>query len=239
VSRGRVRVLATWIAWALLIGATDPVLVGRVVEDASARPVAGAEVRVADALGRTVARAVTGEDGRFSTVLRAGGAYRLTAYRVGYAPSQPARVSVADGDTAAVVLRLEVAPVALDEVRAGVRRRTALHEPTVAGALARRLHFPRAGSRRVLLPADAEFRGATRVSDVLRWLPGTAGCMIVFLDGRVQSSPMAAVRLDGFADDVLAIEWYRRWQDAPLGLRDHPPEVREPFRCSVVALWTR
>jgi len=236
---------SVWIRVAITTGScflaagNDPAVTGRVIEDRTERPITGAEVRVADPSGRVVARTLSGTDGRFSIDLPGAGDYAVTASHVGHAPASPRRFTSAASGSVFVELRLSVAPVALEEITVETRRSGVLHEPTLSGAIARRQHFPAAGTRRVLLPSDLEFRGATRVADVLRWVPGSGGCTIVFLDGRVQSSMMAGVRLHGFADDVLAIEWYRRWQDAPMGLRDHPPDVREPHRCSVVALWVR
>jgi hypothetical protein len=151
-----------------------------VVEDASGDAVAGADLLVTDEDGSPVRRAITDGGGRFRVTLPAPGRYRITATRIGFAPSPPEAFEVRAGDTVTIETRLRTAPVALDTV-AVVRRAPAVRgEGTLRGAIARRADFPRVGSRRVALSSDPEFRGATRVTDVLRRLAAGGGaCTIV------------------------------------------------------------
>jgi hypothetical protein len=220
--------------------ASAQVVEGRVVEDASGDAIAAADLLVTDDRASPVARAITDAEGRFRVPLPAPGRYRITATRIGFAPWAPEAFEVRTGDTVRIEIRLRAAPVALDTVTVVRRARPVHGEANLRGAIARRTQFPRVGSRRVALSSDPEFRGATRVTDVLRRLTAGGGdCTIVHWDGRVLPGFVGEARLEGFADDYLAIEAYRRWHDAPIGLRDVPADVADPSRCSVVALWPR
>lgn len=213
-------------------------IAGRVVDAATHQPISGATIGISEPGGQPVARAVTRLDGTFRLRLAAG-EFRLTASRLGYAPLPERSLTLQRGDSVFVELPLETEAVSLEPVTVTARAAVVRQEASFRGAIARRLYFGPSGTRRVLLGSDAEFRGATRVGEVLRWLPPSGRCRILFLDGRVESEMAGDVRMGSHPDDYLAIEWYQRWHDAPLSLRDSPPEIEEPFRCSVVALWSR
>lgn len=228
----------------LLALATSPVAaqtVGGVARDADTEePLEGVELVLRNERGSVVSGAETGSDGRFVLSVRSAGPYTLEATRFGYAPVAPTAIDVGR-ELVEVEVRLSPSPVELEPLVVLERRPDPKHEATFEGAMARYEQLPSAGWRRVVLRSDAEFVGAMRVTDILRWFPQARGCRIVFSEGRVATTAETArMWLAEASPSVLeAVEFYRTWSDAPMGLRDVPPYVFDPTGCAVVAVWMR
>lgn len=89
------------------------VIIGRVVEDAGDRPVAGATVELKTATGEVLRRTVSGEAGAFLLLVAREGRYRLRAARIGLVDGLSAPIEVYPGDTLRVILRMDIQAVQL------------------------------------------------------------------------------------------------------------------------------
>jgi hypothetical protein len=91
-------------------------ILGRLVDDATGRPVSGATVTLLDALDTRLTRVVTDESGRFLLVPRGAGEFRVEAARIGYATAMSPELNLARGERAEIELRLAVDAVRLDAI---------------------------------------------------------------------------------------------------------------------------
>lgn len=95
---------------------------GRIVEEGSASPVAGAFVVLEDSAGARVAQSPSTSSGRFLLEAHRAGRFRLRVLRIGYAPWEGA-VALARGEVLDREYVLDMAPVVLPEVAiAGTER---------------------------------------------------------------------------------------------------------------------
>lgn len=211
---------------------------GTVLDVDTGAPVSGVALLLRNELDNVVARAETGEDGRFTLAARSAGDHVLEVERLGYAPVPSHPVSL-DREIVEVEIRISRAPIEIEPVTVTARRHDPRHDATLDGMLARHEQLPPVGPRRVALASGPEFVGAMSVDHVLRWF-GSRGCAIVYRDGMLVHSPEFVQQLiyDSSANWWQAIEFYRRYQEAPLGLRDVPSYVSTPSSCSVIALWS-
>lgn len=162
----------------------------------------------------------------------------VTAF--GYATAGPTALRLRQ-DQVTLLVRLSPSPLGLEAIEVTARRMDPRHLATLEGARFRRDLLPEVGPNRVVFRDDAPFRGISRPADVLRWFPDASDCLIAFWDGRLVPDSLAR---DFWLDEVSpewveAVEFYRRWMDAPLEYREIPPYVTSPAGCSVVALWAR
>jgi len=227
------------VLWAC---ATNPLagqsVSGRVFDAETGEPLADTEVSVVNDRGVVVARLTTGEPGGFLLTARNPGPHRIRAIRLGYGPFESQPIPLERLELTELEIQLARSPIALEPLTITGVRRDPFHDATFEGAMNRYLQFPSVGPRRVVLQSDAPMAGATRIRDVLRWFPSSRRCLIVFWAGRVVLSQIGAeMWLDDHPGHVEAIEYYRNWFDAPLGLRDAPPYIRDPYGCSILALW--
>lgn len=185
-----------------------------------------------------VARAVSSDSGSFHLLARKPGRYRIEARHPTY---QLAVTDVLDvgRETLVVELALSTGAIALDSLVVTARRRDIRRDATWDGFLARREIFPPAGGRRAVSREDPEMQSAMRVSDVLTWFIARPDrCRIVWWNGTPIHSPfMADELLDGSAAHFGGVEYYRSWSDAPMGLRDIPAYISDPWPCAVIVLW--
>lgn len=213
---------------------------GVATEAETGEPLDGVELVLRDERGVVVSETATGSDGRFVLSVQTSGPYTLEATRLGYAAVAPMEIEVGR-ELVEVEVRLSPSPVELEPLVVVGRRPDPRHEATFEGAVARYEQLPSVGSRRVVMRSDAEFVATMRVTDILRWFPPSRGCSIVFWEGRVSTTPETAEMWLGEASTSVleAVEFYRTWSDAPVGLRDVPPYVVDPTGCAVVGLWMR
>lgn len=238
------------------------VVYGEVTDGPSGVPIAGVRLQLRDLEGRVVASADSDDEGRFELQAPAGGLYSLHAERIGYSSFRSDAVSIADGGSIEVLVRLGVEAIPLapfvvladSQIRRGraaefERRR---NDPTVGG------HFldssdirsrPTATPTQLLraLPSVDLYRVQTVDNPMgpdrsLIYLPGSRG-------GSLRSGMcLAQVFVNGIAmrqtqdghftvDDML--------QGAPLlGVELYtraaaaPVEFRGTGECGVVLYWT-
>lgn len=88
---------------------------GRLVEQGSELPVAGALVLLQDSAGKRVAQRVSGSEGRYVLQAPAAGLYRIRVLRIGYLPSD-SPVRLPQGETVYHDVSLTNQPVSLPEI---------------------------------------------------------------------------------------------------------------------------
>ena len=95
---------------------------GRVVDAASAQPVADVNVVILRERDRVEVRTRTREDGTFVARPRSPGSFQVQGERIGYQPSRSAAVAVAKHEVVDVVLQLSTAPLTVEPLRVTARR---------------------------------------------------------------------------------------------------------------------
>lgn len=250
------RWLAPCIALATCVA--DPslaqlVLNGRVLDDATEGPVAGARVVLLNRYRKFAGRTVTDEAGRFRFKKSGRGQYRLDVRAVGYLPTVTPLMWMVESGTADLEVRLSPNAVLLAPLEI-----VALSPLSTSGILDNVEHRRTMGFGYQITRKDIEERNPMRLSDILVTLPGVSvgqgrrgvgarsitmgralpGCRVqIFLDGLQMNRGRAGE--DVFIDDLVSpldvevVEVFR-------GLGSIPPEFLTPqARCGVVAIWTR
>lgn len=234
-------VAAGLVVGALALGAgadtaAGQAIAGTVVDSASASPVAGAFVIARS--GNILVRAETDAEGRFRLDVGAAGRFLVEASQAGYADVAVQYVAVAEAGATEVVLRLRQRLVTGDTLLVEATARDVRQDATFEGAMARYRSFPDYGFRRVVTHAEPELANAMKVEDVLRWFPST--CSVLLHDGRAPRGERE-FWMELSATNLEAVEFYRFFHHAPLGLRTEAiaadPRVATG-RCSIVALWS-
>lgn len=215
-------------------------LVGRVVDAESRKPVVGAAVELEEEGLRTV----TNTHGYFSFGQQPWGAYRLKVSNLGYADLEvPVRVA---GDfTQVAEIKLAQSAVELEGITVTVQPSFVYRDME---GLIRRMGV---GFGTFLTRETMERRPNARVTDLLREVPGvqvnTRGfqtslevrgevCMPnVFVDG-IPRKWIPEEGLDFFySSDIEAVEVYKGWAEVP-GEFVMPGQIRP---CMAIAIWTR
>ncbi|HEX2093494.1 MAG TPA: carboxypeptidase regulatory-like domain-containing protein [Longimicrobiaceae bacterium] len=115
------------VAPLLLILCTAPSLVSQTVRgelvDDGGRPVPAAFVILQDSVGRSVTRALTGADGRFTVQASGAGRYTLRAERIGYTSTESPPLRLEAGRTVDHRLVVASRAVALEGIVVGAERR--------------------------------------------------------------------------------------------------------------------
>lgn len=231
---------------------------GRVIEDATERPIAGATVDLEDPRGRRLARNITDGLGFFSFEVGRRDAAQLRAGAPGYRRVTTPPFDMEGYTDVQLELRLDVEVVLLAPLEVVARSRSAV-SPSLAG-FERRREGGVIGS--FITRDEIESRNPMRLSDMLERVPGVwmqqsrrSNRRVVYFS-RSQSCP-AQIFVDGFhmnravpgvrgrsmsesfpIDDVHpgSVEGIEVYQ----GLSRLPPEFVTPqAHCGVVAVWTR
>jgi hypothetical protein len=232
---------------------------GAVLEAETGARVNGATVEVVDRGQRVVARAVTDENGLFTTSLERDGAYRLRASRLGFQSATTPLLRTDGYDHLVVEIRLDQEAVLLAPLEILGRSARAI-SPLLEGFTTR----ARVGLGHFITRDEIEKRRPGRVTDLLVSVPGvsletsgsgtrrtvsmsrsrvggTRNCPVqIFIDGRLLNRSVSSGRDVSLSiDDVVSpgsvegIEVYR-------GISGIPAEFLNPeARCGVVAIWTR
>jgi hypothetical protein len=231
-------------------------LAGRVIEDPSGAPVAGATVEVHDLQGRRLGRLITDSDGEFLLDLRDARPVRMRAHRIGYQRVTTPSVDPSGYSQIRVEIRLATEAILLAPLEIVSRARPAV-APTLAGFERRR----EGGFGWYITRQEIEQRRPNRVSDLLATAPGLSiqrrivysargrGCPAqIYVDGihinrslgplptrRGQASTTEMFPIDDLVTptSVEGIEVYQ-------GMGRMPVEFHSPdASCGVVAIWTR
>lgn len=227
-----------------VVGTVEPVSAqtvrGVVLDAETGLPVPAVVLTLRNEAGDLVIRAESDEEGRFELVSPQSGLHTIEAERLGYVPVERQEVELYR-DLLEIELRIASSPIAVDPITVMGRRLDPRHDLSLEGMRLRHESLPRVGPQRVILRTDPEFVATQRVSDVLRWFPRRSSCTILFSNGHLTGSQLMAdsVFINSPTEFWQAVEFYRRWHDAPMGLREVPPYVDDPTPCSVIALWSR
>lgn len=229
------------------------VLEGRVLDDATERPLVSARVLLLNRYRKVAGRTVTDEAGRFRFERSGSGQYRLDVKAVGYLPTVTPLMWMVESGFANLEVRLSPNAVLLAPLEI-----VALAPLSTSGVPDNVEHRRTRGFGYQLTREDIEERRPMRLSDLLVTLPGVRmgqgrrgsgarsismgralpGCQVqIFLDGMQvnRGGVGGGVLIDDLVSplDVEVIEVFR-------GLGSIPPEFLTPeARCGVIAIWTR
>ncbi len=247
------------IVLALLVLAARPLSAqgvrGRVLEDGTGQPIAGATVTVLDGRGRGVGRAQTDAAGAFAVPVRRAGYYQLRAERLGYRTVTSARIAASPAEVVELELRMSTQTVVMDPLTVVARPRPrTVPEQRMADFEWRRRQIP---SGRFLGPEEIRRIRPFYTTDVLQQVPSvsvTGGLRrAVLLPTRFVSATggrrcrptiyVNGVRFRMMGDDsiddlapgtrVQAVEVYLHPAQAPIEF----PALDNPY-CGVVVIWT-
>ncbi len=233
--------LALMLLAALAAPAAGQAVDGQVVDAESGEGIEQAELVLRDARGSVAARTRTNAEGRFLLSASVEGRFVIEVERLGYLAPEPIALELGR-ERVSVEIRLGRAPLALEPLTVTGRRADPRHDGTFEGARSRHDIFPVVGPRRVIMRGDWELEGASTVGGVVALTGFPRGCTIVWWNGSLVSSDAAGETwMDHTSPEAVeAVEFYRRWSDAPAAYRPIPPWVAgNPNACSVVALWPR
>lgn len=247
--------------WGASSSFAQVVLEGRVLDDVSEQPLAGARVILLNRLNKTAGYSVTDALGRFRFEDRNWGWYRLEISAVGYVRAQtPFLYWTEEHDFAGVEVRL-----APDAVLLAPLEVTALSGPAISPVLENAEFRRERGLGVHITREQIETRNPANVTDMLLELPGvhaqrsgarSGGGRQLYM-GRALAGPAGgACPVQIWVDGVLANPGRPGGEDLsvddlvrPLdvevievfrGLGSVPPEFLNPYaRCGVVAIWTR
>lgn len=244
-SRSLRRTAVPLLAMAALVAASaaaeaqvrEASIVGRVLKSGTAAPVQGAEIRLLD----TSLRAVTNEAGLFRLEGVPSGRHTLTVHYLGLESEQfPVQVSPRQTLNVSFHLETKVLPVA--ELIVTVDQTVPVSKLT---GFYRR---SQSGPGYFLTRADIKDMPATRVTDLLRRVPG----LDIGQRNRVGQTPVTMGRRQGCAPrfyvdgayaayfnmdnleprDIAGIEVYRGNSEVPI-------RFKHGDRCGVIVVWTR
>jgi hypothetical protein len=226
--------------------ASAQAVLGRVVDDATAFPVAGASITLNDDGGQVVGRAITDASGRFVIEAEAPGRYTVQATAVGYHDVTTTGLHLERNRLLDVELRLPPAAMAIESVVVTVTPR--LGSLTRVGFYERqRLGFGRFIDRNAI-----EERRAISTLDLLTGIPGVR--IGYSRDGRRYVQMRGAMGLTGMCRPSVYLDGFpMQWFDLDSDIRPYDLEGVEVYRgsagtpmqfsggsaCGAIVLWTR
>jgi hypothetical protein len=226
--------------------ASAQVVLGRVVDDATAAPVAAASITLHDGAGREVGRVITDRSGRFAIEAESPGRHTLQSTAVGYHDVTTTGLHLESNRLLEVELRLSPGAMEIERIVVTVTPRL--------GSLARVGFYERQrfGFGRFIDRNAIEERGAVRTLDLLAGIAGVRigytrdGNRYVQMRGAMGMSGMCSptVYLDGMPVkwfdldrdirpyDLDGVEVYRGTAGTPMQFSGGPP-------CGAIVLWSR
>lgn len=236
------------------VGARQRGIVGRVLDDDTGQPIAGATVTLLNVREQRAGRVVSDAWGYFHLNVNRPGGYHLRAERLGYRASTSSPITVTPSDSVEVELRLSTGAVVLAPLTVVAASHQVMRDHQLAGFEWRRTRQP---FGRYLGPEEIERLRPFHASDVLQnigWVrvDGTFDRVVTLpMRGTSRGSGRCVpnlyvdghrVRLgDGFTVDglvsgssVAAVEVY----DSPMLAPGEFPALDNEY-CGVVVIWTR
>jgi alkaline phosphatase len=235
-------VIDNWMVGQLLMVAVQPseavasrriaTIYGRVLDDSSSMPIAGAEVTLLDRAGNPVTAVVSGLDGRFILSVRPG-SFVIQVLRIGYARTLTDEFILPESLVPhRVNVLLPSQPVVLEQVVV-----TGEAEPTSPGRLEDFYERRRQGWGQFLTQEDIGVMTPVEFTDILNGLPGgppSEACPpSLYVDG-VRHLPDEDFSLrDILTTEVEAVEVYRRASETPVDFLD------SNSLCGAIVVWTK
>jgi alkaline phosphatase len=234
-------IIDNWMVGQLLLAAVQSseavasrriaTIYGRVLDDSSSIPIAGAEVTLLDRAGNPITAVVSGLDGRFVLAVRPG-VFVIQVLRIGYARTLTEEFTLPESLVPhRVNVLLPSQPVVLEEVVV-----TGVAEPSSPGRLEGFYERKRQGWGLFLTQEDIGVMTSIDFTDILNGLPGgppSKACPpSLYVDG-VRYPPDEDFNLSGIlASEVDAVEVYRRASETPVHFLDGNS------LCGAIVVWT-
>lgn len=218
---------------ALLAGgppAAAQLVSGKVVEEGSERPVAGAMIELVDTTGLRRGTAVADTAGGFSLMVPQPGMYRLRLSHIAYATAETAMINAALGVQMQLELRMNPTAVPLEPLR--VVGRSAFNAGWLSEYYDRAVMTRRSGIGKVFFRDEVQRANLPSVSSFLTYLLPRGGCRpTLFLDGLELQD---ARQLDGLLrpDALEGVELYNNQVFLP-------QRYSNRGHCAVALFWTR
>ncbi len=229
---------------------------GRVTDESTGEPVAGARVSLRDMAGGEVSGAITNDLGLFELQGPASGEYGISVHHLAFAEYESTGLDLSEGELLEIEIRLGLEAIPLDPLVVLARRRPG--GGRIADFEARRDSPSRTGGYFVS-EEDIERRIMTTPSNLVLEAPGAmvapvGGAFgmdrnVITLPGQMGNRCLARVFVDGLqvrqggqqtVDDYLdtqnigGVEVYPRHLTAPVQYQSALPP-----KCGVVLFWTR
>ena len=217
---------------------------GRLVDEATDRPIAAATINLLSDSTRLVDATLTDSVGYFLVAAEAAGEFRLRAQRIGYPPTISTPLNMSMGDTLEVEFRISAVAILLDPVVVTARRRK---PPPMIEDFYERAEQGIWGT--FVTRAEIERIRPMRTTDLLRRIPGIMVTPMAFGGGaevqmRGGCEPMVIVdgmrvrqviSIDHLAQplELEGLEVYRSFAQVPVEFGGMRPA------CGAVLIWTR
>lgn len=203
---------------------------GKVTEEGTDRPVAGASIELMDTTGLRRGMAVADTSGEFSLMVPQPGAYRLRVSHIAYKTSETASISAAVGTQVEVELQLSPTAVALEPLR--VVGRSSYNAGWLQEYYDRATQTRQSGIGRVFFRDEVERARLPMVSSFLFYLMPRGGCRpSLFIDGLQVEDER---HLNGMMqpDMLEGVELYNNQAFLP-------QRYAHGGHCAVALFWTR
>ena len=204
---------------------------GRVLDDSTSMPIAGAEVTLIGDAENPDTTVVTDRDGRFVLSVRPG-MFVVQVLRIGYAPTFTPEFTVPESlEPIDLRVLLPSQPLMLDPIVV-----TGVAEPLAPGPLQGFTERKRRGWGLFLTRKDFEARSPTTLTQILDNLPGGRPMYACppsyYVDGVLTDEDLAMRQV--LASEVEAVEVYRRASETPIDFLNMSNAL-----CGVVVVWTK
>lgn len=203
---------------------------GKVVEEGTEQPVAGATIELMDTTGLRRGMVVSDTAGSFSIMVPQPGLYRLRLSHIAYATAATEVINAALGVQVELELRMNPTAVSLEPLR--VVGRSSFNAGWLSEYYDRAVQTRRSGIGRVFFRDEVQRENVPAVSTFLTYLLPRGGCRpTVFLDGLEVED---ARQLDGLLrpDALEGVELYNNQVFLP-------ERYSNRGHCAIALFWTR
>ena len=203
-------------------------VIGRILEDASGRPIATADVRLIDRAGAVRASSVSDTAGWFRLVAPIPGRYTVRASALGYVSTQTVALDADEGVELSVEVRLSTDALPLEPLRVVAKRTYRVGR--LAEYYNRAEWSRKTGFGKVFMRDELERSKPTTLMNIVRMYPQRLRCQPLYL---IDGLPVAERDIDVInPEDVEGIEIYR-------GVNEVPVEYAHRSACGLVMVWSR
>ena len=210
--------------------ASAQLVTGKVIEEGTDRPVAGAEVELVDSLGVRRASVVADTSGAFRVTAPLPGIYRLRVGHIAYAPMETQSVHAAANVEIEIELRLSPTAVALEPLR--VVGRSTYNAGWLQEYYDRASVTRRTGIGRVFFRDDVERENTPLASGFLMYMMPRGGCRpTLFVDG-LEVEDARHLNMVMQPDMLEGVELYNNAAFLPY-------KYANRGHCAVALFWTR
>lgn len=248
----RLGLVTTALAVLLFDVAAAQTLRGKVLDDATAAPIAGVTINVLEPSGATMASTQTNSAGDFLLSLPRGGQILLYVQHIAYQPLLSDTLRLESGEVVQFEIRLAQNVLPLDPIVVVSRSTSDAQE-------FRERQANRAGTARYITREQIDRYRGNRVTDLLRTIPGVRIVPLANASGTANRYFVAMTNNDpasGGCNPTIYVDGVEFYQDIYVGLDElisvqdlegvevytwtsAPPALRPRGECGVIAFWTR